>query len=81
MLLSFVLGKDVAVNSIIVKPKLKKWRENIHFDGYLFVSKQLNNKFALKYRTSKSGMPVNVKFNSKYFLDLLIQHNKGKYSF
>ena len=32
------------------------------------VSEQLNTKFALKYRISNSGMPVNVKFNRKYFV-------------
>ena len=31
------------------------------------VSNKLNTKFALKLRIAKSDIPVNVKFNSKYF--------------
>ena len=67
ILLSFGLGKDAAVNDIIRKLTFKKWRENIGSDEYFLVSNKLNTIFALKYRIPKSGMPVNVKFDSKYF--------------
>ena len=52
-LLSFGLGKDVSVDAIIRKLTFKKWRANIYFDEYFLVSKQLNIKFALKYRIKK----------------------------
>ena len=45
---------------------LKKWRANIDFNEDFLVSKQLNTKFAPKYRISNYEMPVNIKFNSKY---------------
>ena len=32
VLLSLVMGKDIAVNDIIRKLNFKKWRENIDFD-------------------------------------------------
>ena len=50
------------------------------FDGDLLVSKQLNNKFALKYRIANHGIPVNVKLNSKYLSDLIIRRKKGEFS-
>ena len=67
MPLSFEIGKDESVNFIIGKLTLLNWRANIDFDEDLLVSKQLNTKFALKYRITRSRMPVNVKFNGKYF--------------
>ena len=77
MLLSLVPGKYVAVNYIIIKLTFKKWRANIDFYEDLLVSRKLNTNSALKYRITKSGMTVNVKFKSKYFSDPLIQHKKG----
>ena len=71
VIISFGLGKYVAVNAIIRKLTLKKWRANTDFDEYFWVSKQLNTKFALKCRIAKSGMPVTVKLNNKYFSVLL----------
>ena len=64
ILLSFGLDKYVAVNVIIRKLTLNKWRANIEFDEDFLVSKQLNTKFVLKYRIVNAGMPVNVKINN-----------------
>ena len=50
------------------KTDFEKWRENICFDEDFLVAKHLNIKFSLRYRIVHSGMTVNVKFNSKYFV-------------
>ena len=65
IIISFVLGKHVVVNAIIGKLIINKWRAKQFIDEDFLVSKLLNTKFALKYRIANSGMPVNVKFNSK----------------
>ena len=41
-------------------------------------SKQLNTKFALKYRIANYGIPVNVKFNIKDFVRLPKPTQEGK---
>ena len=71
ILTSFGLRKDVTVSFIIRKPTFKKWITNIDFDEYFLVTRQLNTIFALKYIISNSGMPVNLKFDSKFFSELL----------
>ena len=65
---TFGLSEDVSVNAIVGKTTLKEWRSNIDFDEGFLVGKQQNTKFSPKYRITNSGMPVNTKLNSKYFV-------------
>ena len=79
MLVSFGIGKYVAVNAIMGKFTLK-WRATIDFGEDFLIAKKFNTKFALKYIITNSDIPVNVKFNRKYFSELLSLYKKGNLS-
>ena len=68
ILLSFGLGKEVAVNAIIDKPKLKEWKGCIEFERYLFSCGELRMPFAMEYKMADLGLNDEVKFDSTRFV-------------
>ena len=68
LILSFGLGKDIAVDNSVGKLDLEEWIANIYCYEYFLVPNQINTKFMLNYRIAKSQIPVNVIFDRKYFV-------------
>ena len=65
--LSFGLGADVAVNSLIGLPTLRKWGGVFDFGDNFFISRSFNTKFPLCYEPTKNELPANVVFNDGDF--------------
>ena len=61
--LSFGLGTDAAVNSLVGLPTLRQWGGVFDFGDKIFVARSLNTKFPLCYEPTKNGLPANVVFN------------------
>ena len=55
--LSFGLGVDVAVNSIVGLPTLRQWGGTLDFNTNKFVATKLNRQFPLYYEPTKQGLP------------------------
>ena len=68
VILSFGLGADVAVNSIIVLPTLRQWRSGLDFENNYFVAPRLNTRFPLIYEPTKQGLPKTVDFSASNFV-------------
>ena len=67
-ILSFGLGEDVRVNSIIGIPTIRQWGGVFDFGSSTFIAKSLNTKFALQYETTAQGLPAGVSFTSRDFI-------------
>ena len=65
--LSFGLGADAAVNSLVGLPTLRQWEGVFDFGENNFVARSLNTKFPLCYEPTKNGLPANVEFNDDDF--------------
>ena len=57
VILSFGLGADVAVNSIIGLPTLRQWGGNLDFNKNSFVTTHIHTCFPLHYEPEKSLPP------------------------
>lgn len=65
--LSFGLGADVAVRSIIGKPTLKAWQCNVDFGEDKLVSPLLLRRWDLIYEAARQGLPQGITFNKSEF--------------
>ena len=72
VILSFGLGSDVAVNSIICKPTLRQWGDRSDFFSGEFSSCLLHTKFSIHYEPTKQDVPHTVQFLSSNFVRPLI---------
>jgi len=64
ILLSFGLGKEVAVNAIIGQPTLKEWKCCVDFARDIFTSEELQLLFDMSYKIADLGLPKDVIFGS-----------------
>ena len=66
--LSFGLGADVTVNSIIGLPTLRQWGGVFDFSMNTFIAKSINTKFNLQYEATAQGLPLSIIFTSDDFV-------------
>ena len=67
VLVSFGLGKDVAVRSILGLPTLRQWQSSIDFASNKLVCPNLQRRFDLQYERAQQGLPEGVTFNRSSF--------------
>ena len=65
--LSFGLGVDAAVNSLIGLPTLRQWEGVFDFGENNFVARSINTKFPLCYKPTKHGLPASAEFTDTDF--------------
>ena len=63
--LSFGLGRDIAVNSIIGKPTIKTWKCIVKFNSDYLILNWLHTKFPMTYKIANSKMPSGIKLDTK----------------
>ena len=68
ILLSFGLGNEVAVNSIIGKLTVKEWKGCVDFNNNIFTSEKLMLQFDMEYKVADTGLPKNGIFDSTGFI-------------
>ena len=66
--LSFGLGDNVTVNSIIGLPQLKLWHATLSFATNTLLAENISYQFPLEYSTANSGLPSGIQFNSSQFV-------------
>ena len=67
-MLSFGLGKDIAVNSIIGIPTIRRWGMNLCFLSSTITAHHLKVRFSTAYEQSKSGLPASIEFTKDEFV-------------
>ena len=67
VVISFGLGADVAVNSIIGLPTLRQWGGLLDFCSNKFVAPAINTGFPLLYEPTKQGLPPSITFSENHF--------------
>ena len=67
VLVSFGLGADVAVRSIIGVPTLRSWKASIDFGSNKLICPGLQRRFHLEYELARQGLPQGAVFNSQDF--------------
>ena len=67
VIISFGLGADVAVNSIIGLPTLRQWGGLLDFNANKFVATSINTQFPILYEPTKQGLPPSITFNESMF--------------
>ena len=67
VLVSFGLGKDVAVRSILGLPTLRQWQSSIDFASNKLVCPKLQRRFDLHYERARQGLPDGIHFNKSDF--------------
>ncbi len=71
-IISFGLGKDIAVNSIIGMPTIRKWGMNLCFMTSTITANHIKVRFSTEYARSKHGLPPSVQFDSSEFVRPLV---------
>ena len=66
--ISFGLGRDIAVNSIIGVPTIRKWGMSMCFMSNTITAHHIKVKFSTVYERSKNGLPSSVEFDSSEFI-------------
>ena len=66
-ILSFGLGKNVTVNSILGLPQLKLWKADILFQKNLLIAHNIDQQFSLEFSETSSGLPPGVTFSESNF--------------
>ena len=65
---SFGLGRDIAVNSIIGVPTIRKWGMSMCFMSNTITAHHIKVKFSTVYERSKNGLPPSVEFDPNEFI-------------
>ena len=65
--LSFGLGENVSVRTIIGLPTLKAWQGVIDFVQNKFVSHTIGKRFDLMFEETQQGLPAGIKFHPNDF--------------
>ena len=73
VLLSFGLGSNVAVRTIIGLPTLKAWGGVMDFVGNKFIANNLQKRFDLVYEETQQGLPPGASFSEYDFQRAAIQ--------
>ena len=81
IILSFGLKADVAVNSIIGLPTLRKWSGNLDFGNNVFVAPKFKRKFPIHYEPTTQGSPPSVIFDHGSFIRPSKRNNKTAQAF
>ena len=68
-IISFGLGDNVTVNSILGLPQLKEWNADMLFSKNLLVATNIDQTFSLEYSATTSGLPNGVSFTKEDFKD------------
>ena len=68
VVLSFGLGPDVNVNSIIGMPTIRQWGMNICFLTSVITAHQLKVRFSTHFERSKTGLPNGISFKTDDFI-------------
>ena len=68
-IISFGLGENVTVNSILGLPQLKRWKSDVLFQSNTLVAHNIAQTFALEYAETLPGLPAGVTFSDKDFKD------------
>ena len=63
VVLSFALGDDVNVNTIIGLPTLKAWNADILLSTNQVAAWNISTRFPVQYESSDPGLPTNTVFN------------------
>ena len=67
VLLSFGLGSDVAVRTIIGLPTLKEWKAVVDFADNTLTVHSLKKRFTLLFAEAEPGLPPGVEFRPEQF--------------
>lgn len=67
VLLSFGLGADVAVRTIIGLPTLREWKAVVDFADNTLTVHNLKKRFTLLFAEAESGLPQGVEFRPEQF--------------
>ena len=67
ILISFGLGKDVAVNAIVGIPFIKQWGLVLNFPKAQIESELTNVIFDMVFKEAKPGLPNNIQFDYSHF--------------
>ena len=67
MLVSFGLGADVAVRSIIGVPTLRSWQASIDFGANKLICPGIQRRFQLQYELARQGLPQGATFDTQNF--------------
>ena len=67
VLVSFGLGADVAVRSIIGVPTLRSWQASIDFGTNKLICPGIQRRFHLEYELARQGLPQGAAFDSHDF--------------
>ena len=66
--ISFGLGSNVTVNSILGLPQLKIWKADLSFEKHTLVAEHINVQFPLEYSKADSGLPSGIQFHPTQFV-------------
>ena len=66
--ISFGLGADIAVNSIIELPTLRIWGGLVDFSNNKFTTPAIHTQFPLLYEPTKQGLPPSIEFPEGTFI-------------
>ena len=67
VLVSFGLGADVAVRSIIGVPTLRSWQASIDFGSDKLICPGIQRRFQLQYEVVRQGLPQGAQFDAHNF--------------
>ena len=65
--ISFGLGEDIAANSLLGLPTLKRWKALIDLEDESLIARSIQTTFKMESKPSKPGLPANVTFYEKDF--------------
>ena len=68
-IISFGLGENVTVNSILGLPQLKLWDADLSFSKNKLIAHSIDQEFPLEYSATASGLPSGVNFTDINFKD------------
>jgi hypothetical protein len=67
VMLSFGLGKDIQVNTIIGLPQIKAWKILLDLDDDKCFARLFNIWLPIEYNDAATGLPQNVQFTENDF--------------
>ena len=73
--ISFGLGADVVVNSIIGLPTLRIWGGLLDFINNKFTAPAIHTQIPLLYEKNKQGLPPSIEFPEGKFIRPICGHN------